>query len=364
MPRQDLQGRVLNNKFWRHLGSGGGMITISVCMIVKNEERVLARCLDSLRGIADEIIIVDTGSTDCTKQVARAYTDKIYDFEWVNDFSAARNFSFSKASMEYIYAADADEVIEQGERGKFLRLKQELDPSVEIVQMIYTNQLQFNTTYNFDEELRPKLYRRLREFTWQEPLHEMVRLDPVVLDTDIRIKHMPLEGHAGRDFAAFCKALERDGDLSGRLAGMYARELMIAGGVEDFRRCIPFFLDKSEKTADLELLEQCQCVLCRAGRLTGDTGLFFKNALKNMAMDKPASEVCWELGEYYLQKEDIHEAILWYYNAVYETEPILDLTTGGSKPAGRLAECHERLGCMEEAAQYREKEAEFLKASR
>ena len=58
------------------------MITISLCMIVKNEEKVLARCLESAKGFADEIIIVDTGSQDRTKEIARAYTEKIYDFFW------------------------------------------------------------------------------------------------------------------------------------------------------------------------------------------------------------------------------------------------------------------------------------------
>ena len=89
------------------------MVTISVCMIVKNEEAVLARCLDSIRGIADEIIIVDTGSTDKTKEIASNYTKHIYDFTWVNDFSVARNFAFSKATKDYIYSADADEVLEE-----------------------------------------------------------------------------------------------------------------------------------------------------------------------------------------------------------------------------------------------------------
>ena len=77
------------------------MITISLCMIVKDEEDVLARCLESAADTADEIIIVDTGSADATKEIARRYTDKVYDFAWTDDFSAARNFSFSKAEMEY-----------------------------------------------------------------------------------------------------------------------------------------------------------------------------------------------------------------------------------------------------------------------
>ena len=77
------------------------MITISLCMIVKNEEAVLARCLESVKDVVDEIIIVDTGSTDKTKQIAYRYTQNVYDFEWIDDFSAARNYSFSKATKDY-----------------------------------------------------------------------------------------------------------------------------------------------------------------------------------------------------------------------------------------------------------------------
>lgn len=93
--------------------------TISLCMIVKNEERVLARCLDSLADLVDEIIIVDTGSTDATKEIAARYTEQTYDFVWQDDFAAARNFSFSKASMDYIYVPDADEVLDEDNRQAF-----------------------------------------------------------------------------------------------------------------------------------------------------------------------------------------------------------------------------------------------------
>ena len=78
------------------------MITISLCMIVKNEERILARCLDSVADLVDEIVIADTGSTDATREIAARYTEHVYDFPWTDDFSAARNFVFSRASMEYI----------------------------------------------------------------------------------------------------------------------------------------------------------------------------------------------------------------------------------------------------------------------
>jgi glycosyltransferase involved in cell wall biosynthesis len=86
--------------------------TVSVCLIVKNEEAVLKRCLDSLKDIADEYVIVDTGSDDSTKEIASAYTDRIYDLEWTDDFAAARNYAFSKCSCDYIYSADADEMLD------------------------------------------------------------------------------------------------------------------------------------------------------------------------------------------------------------------------------------------------------------
>ena len=68
-------------------------ITISACMIVKNEEEVLARCLDCVKQFADEIIIVDTGSTDRTKEIAQNYTSHVYDFPGLMISAAARNFS-------------------------------------------------------------------------------------------------------------------------------------------------------------------------------------------------------------------------------------------------------------------------------
>ncbi len=138
------------------------MIEISLCMIVKNEEKVLGRCLDSIVDLMDEIIIVDTGSTDRTKEIAKKYTEHIYDFEWINDFSAARNFSFSKATKDYIYAADADEVLDEENRGKFRQLKEAMLPEIEIVQMRYCNQLSHGTAYNFDAEYRPTLSARVR----------------------------------------------------------------------------------------------------------------------------------------------------------------------------------------------------------
>lgn len=184
------------------------MVTISLCMIVKNEERILARCLDSLKGLMDEVIIVDTGSTDRTKDIAAKYADQLYDFVWTGDFSEARNFAFSKAKMEYIYSADADEVLDAENREAFMRMKQILLPEIEIVQMYYENQLSNGTIYNYDKELRPKLFRRNRTFRWQGAIHEQIGITPVIYDSEICIQHLPEENHKDRDLAAFARLVE------------------------------------------------------------------------------------------------------------------------------------------------------------
>ncbi|MCM1261261.1 MAG: glycosyltransferase [Butyrivibrio sp.] len=87
------------------------MVPISVCIITRDEENKIGKCLAPLVPYGFEIIVVDTGSVDRTKDIAREYTDKVYDFEWINDFSAARNFSLKKASHNYVLVLDSDEYL-------------------------------------------------------------------------------------------------------------------------------------------------------------------------------------------------------------------------------------------------------------
>lgn len=87
--------------------------TLSLCMIVKNEEKHLVRCLMSVRDVVDEMIIVDTGSTDRTRDIASIFGAKVFDFPWTGDFSEARNHSLSQASGEWILVLDADESVSQ-----------------------------------------------------------------------------------------------------------------------------------------------------------------------------------------------------------------------------------------------------------
>lgn len=336
------------------------MIEISVCMIVKNEEKVLERCLNSLKGIWDELIIVDTGSSDNTKKIAGKYTDKIYDFEWIDDFSAARNFACSKAKKDYIYMADADELLDEENIKKFLQIKQVLLPEIEIVQMKYSNQLEFGTTYNYDEEYRPKLFKRLREFKWTDPIHETININPIIYDSEIKIIHKPVANHGNRDFSIFQKVIKRGERLSAKLITMYAKELYISGIDENFIEAEEYFDSViSDESRSLDEIKAAQCVVARAGRIKKNDRQFFQNVLKLVA-DNPCSEVCYEIGEYYFDLKDYKEAIIWYYNGVYETQSILSIRLSGDISLKRLSECYGYMGDKEQAVYYNKLAQEYL----
>lgn len=93
---------------------------ISLCMIVKNEAANLDKCLKAVVGCVDEIIIVDTGSSDNTKKIAANYTNKLYDFKWCDDFAKARNFSIEKSNNDWVLVMDADENIFDYNKKKIL----------------------------------------------------------------------------------------------------------------------------------------------------------------------------------------------------------------------------------------------------
>ena len=142
-------------------------------MIVKNEEDVLSRCLSSVQGLVEEMVVVDTGSTDSTKEVARKFTDRVFDFPWAEDFSQARNFSFSQATQQFCLWMDADDVIDPEYRQGFLELKQALPPQTDVVMLPYHAA--------FDEGGRPvltyyreRLIRRLSGLSFRGAVHEAV----------------------------------------------------------------------------------------------------------------------------------------------------------------------------------------------
>ncbi len=155
---------------------GGGSklsATLSVCMIVKNEAKNIATCLKSILSIADEIIVVDTGSIDATKSIAKEYGAKLYDFEWIDDFSKARNFSIDKATGDWILILDGDDELEVKDAQKLSELINSEDAGD-----IYI----FNTICYVGDRVGSdkimnvnlRLFRNWPEFRYQGRIHESI----------------------------------------------------------------------------------------------------------------------------------------------------------------------------------------------
>ena len=150
-------------------------VSLSLCMIVKDEAKTLERCLNSVKSFINEIIIVDTGSKDETKIIASRFNAKIYDFKWINDFSAARNFSFSKATSDYIMWLDGDDYINDDDIRKIKLLLENMDDSYDYVSAEYI--LARNNEGKVTTSLRRnRIVKRKCRFIWIGNVHEYLEV--------------------------------------------------------------------------------------------------------------------------------------------------------------------------------------------
>lgn len=147
------------------------MPSISVCMIAKNEEKNIEKCLTAVRRYGFEIIVVDTGSTDQTKEIAARYTDKIFDFTWIDDFSAARNFSLEQASSDYVLCLDCDEVITELDMASLSDMIGKHPESVG--RLAIDNHYISNQTDMVYQDRLGRLFNR-RFFHFESPIHEQI----------------------------------------------------------------------------------------------------------------------------------------------------------------------------------------------
>ncbi|MCM3136370.1 glycosyltransferase [Paenibacillus polysaccharolyticus] len=347
----DLPGAAAYN---RRIKRGEEGIRISLCMIVKNEETSLARCLDSVKGIADEIIIVDTGSTDRTRQIAAQYTDCIFDFEWVDDFAAARNFAFDQASCEYIMWLDADDVFEPQDRAKLIALKQSLDPAVDSVTMDYN--LSFTPDGKVSYSLRRnRLVRRDRQFRWIGAVHEYLAVAGNLLHSDVAVTHKKDKVYTDRNLRIYRKREQAGEDFSPRDLYYFGNELKDHAFHEEAITYYEKFLDTGlgwveDRIAACQKIADCEAVLKRPER---ESAALFRS----FAYDLPRAEVCCRLGGYFADREDYRQAIFWYEQAVHANRPgdpmvVLNEAAWTWMPHLQLCVCYDRMGNRAKAKEH------------
>ena len=212
----------------------GAPPTVSVALIVKNEERTLGRCLDSFRDAVDEIIVVDTGSKDATKAIAHRYTDKVFDFPWVDDFAAARQFAFDHAAGDWVVWVDADDVVLHADRIRPLIASAADDVCGFSWRYVYAKDAAGRPTC---EMWRERCVRNNGSFRWAGRVHEVLTLQAECTQLpsdDVVIEHRPPPGRTNRDPRRNLRILEAesaasDGAASPRLLFYLGREYADVG---------------------------------------------------------------------------------------------------------------------------------------
>ncbi|MFG6369398.1 MAG: glycosyltransferase [Lachnospiraceae bacterium] len=147
-------------------------VPVSVCIIAKNEEKYIEECLKHLQPYGFEIIVTDTGSTDRTKEIAQKYADKVLDFRWINDFSAARNFCASHASNNWILVLDCDEYMTQMDVNilqSFMHKYPRYTGTMRLKNLVYKQD--GSGGYGTDDVTR--MYNR-KFYGYENPIHEQI----------------------------------------------------------------------------------------------------------------------------------------------------------------------------------------------
>lgn len=334
------------------------MMTLSICMIVKNEHDTLGRCLECAKQIADEIIIVDTGSTDNTKEIAAKYTDKIYDFEWLNDFAKARNYSFSKATKDYIMWLDADDVILPEDIKKIKTLKKILTYDVDMVMLKYNLNLDENgiPALSF---YRERIVKRLKGYKWISPIHEVIPKSGKFIYEDIAITHMKIHpADPTRNITIFEDMKKQGMKFDARQTFYYARELMYAKRYKESLKIYEDFLLRNDGWMENKI---SACLdLYEIYTTLKDGQMAFYSLIRTFEYDRPRAEVCCKLGHYFISKGNYSLAVFWLEQAL---ENKYDISSGGffSKdyydyiPYIQLCVCHYNLGNLKLAIEYNEK---------
>lgn len=343
------------------------MKTISLCMIVRDEEKVLPRCLESIREAVDEIILVDTGSKDSTPAIARTYTPYVYAFPWVDDFSAARNFSFSKATGDYCMWLDADDLLPFSSLRALQELKEQLSEE-DFVLMPY--QIAFDEaghpTFLY---YRERLIRRSEKARWEGAVHEIIPpFGKIRYCDEVVVQHR--KEHCkdpDRNLRIFEARQQQGIEFSPREQYYFAREVYFHQQYERAKTLLLRFL--KEEKAWIENRVEAYLLLSDCYVQTGQPQLAFAPLFETMRYVLPRPQICCALGKLFYDEQEWVKAVFWYEQALHCPhrenpngfwQPLYD----GYIPCLQLCLCYHQLGDYVRANAYNEQAAGYYPQSR
>ena len=332
--------------------------TVSLCMITKNEEKYLEQCLNSVKDIADEIIIVDTGSTDRTKEIAKKFKAKIYDFKWADDFSAARNESLRHATKDWIIVLDADETLDKegismikdlvnGKEDAFLLLQKNYTNDSKIAGFVNDGHSYQNKKYaGWYGSFIARLFRNKKGFEFEGTVHELVEHSIEQKNGKIAAANVQIHHYGNADpetakkkrqiYLELCKKkLKEKADASSyyECGILYKENNNSEDAVKSFKKAIELSPNHSMALYELGIIYEQQ--------------KNFDEAIKNYTESlriKESSEAFQSLGVCYLKKGMLKEA---YRNLV----KAMMLNPNKYTIYNNLSAVQERLGNYDSAIQ-------------
>ena len=339
------------------------MAAISLCMIVKNEEQTLERCLRCAKNFADEIIVVDTGSTDRTKEIAAQYATQVYDFAWTDDFAAARNFAFSKAHHAYCMWLDADDTLQETEQKKMLDLKQRLDETnADVVMMPYDVSFDENGKATFSY-YRERVVKNTGRPMWEGRVHEVITPYGNIIYEEIHVEHHKEKAYdTDRNLRIYEKMLEEGCTLSPREKYYYGRELYYHQRYEEAVEVLEAFVQQEGAWIENQLEAYRQLAECygHLGKWTKQLDALYRSFL----LDLPRAETCCAIGRVYFDQRAWKQAAFWYETALRAEKRehgggFIQEDCYGYLPCIQLCVCYDRMGKREKAESYNELAAMF-----
>lgn len=322
------------------------MITISLCMIVKNEEEALPRCLKSVEGLVDEIVVVDTGSTDRTIDIARSLGAVVYEYKWQDDFSAARNYAFAQGTSDYLFWLDADDVLEEADANKLKSLKNSMTLDYDSITMDYILSLSENGQ-PLHRLKRNRLVRRDRKFQWIGFVHEYLAVSGRVFHSDIAVTHKKNRAYSDRNLQLYLDQRERGMTFSERDQYYFGNELLDNGRVSEAAEQYELFLALEQGWVE-DKIAACHKLADCYGRLEQPEEQKLA-LLRSLNYDAPRADFCCKFGNFFIEQEMYETAIYWFRQATLMELPrdalnLVDLSYWTWLPHLQLCVSYDRLG--------------------
>jgi len=348
--------------------------TLSLCMIVKDEEEHLPNALNSVKDAVDEIIIVDTGSTDNTIEIARSFGAKVYHYEWNNDFASARNEALKYATCDWILSMDADDEMNADDIRRLKEVLSETDAlgfAIPIFSEIYDRQTNMkNTTVNY----LVRIFKNDPQIRFSRRIHEFVDQSIYDIGGKIEILEIPVFHRGYIDVEILNKKLERnkrllevaleenpeDHSLLVYMGKTYMEENELDKAEEYYRRAINIVETSNKRYASLFFLQTAYIDL---GNLLVQKERF-EEAIeyfnKAIAIDPNFPDTYYHIGMAYYNKGRFEEAYnmfrkVFEVNIEKSTAKISHLGIRGELTLSMLQATTLQLGIYREAITYGKK---------